>query len=351
MMQSRGVAAMQSGDRLRPFEFERREPGPNDVVVDIRFCGVCHTDIHAVNNSWSYQTYPVVPGHEIIGKVVSVGKNVTKLQPGDWAGVGTIVDSCRACDPCAAGLEPHCETGMTPTYGAPGRDGLMTFGGYSNNYVVDEHFALVLPEGLDPAGAAPLLCAGITTYSPLKRAGIGKGSRVGIIGLGGLGHVAVKWARAFGADVFVFTTTAAKAEDAERLGANQAIVSTEPEALEALRGSFDFLLDTVSGAHDINPFVGLLKLNGTLCMVGMPVEPPTVSPLLLAMGRRIVTGSMIGGLAETQEMLEFAAKHHITADIETIRADQIDDAFHRIERGDVRYRFVVDMSTLGAASD
>jgi len=348
MMRAFGYAATKPQEQLRPFSFERRAPGPHDVVVAIRYCGICHTDLHAVENSWGWQTFPVVPGHEIIGQVTAVGEKVRKLKEGDWAGVGTIVDSCRHCAPCEHGLEPHCQEGMTPTYGAPDRQGRMTFGGYSNNYVVDEHFALVLPPGLDPAGAAPLLCAGITTYSPMKRAGVGPGQKVGVIGLGGLGHVAVKFARAFGAQVFVFTTTAGKAADAKRLGADAAILSTDPDAMAQHKGTFDFILDTVSGAHEINPYIELLGLNGTLCLVGMPTVMPTISPMLLAMGRRVVTGSMIGGPVETQEMLDFAAQWGITAEVEMIGVDQINAALERLAKGDVRYRFVIDMDTLKA---
>jgi uncharacterized zinc-type alcohol dehydrogenase-like protein len=341
-----GYAALKQNAALEPFSFERREPGPRDIVIDIAYCGVCHTDVHAVKNSWGYQGYPVVPGHEIIGKVVAVGNEVTKLKAGDWAGVGTIVDSCRDCDHCERDLEPYCVEGMTPTYGATDRQGLTTYGGYSNNYVIDERFALVVPSGLDLPGAAPLLCAGITTYSPLKRAGIGPGKKVGIVGLGGLGHLGVKWASAMGATVVVFSTTPEKAADAARLGASEAVVSTDADAMAKHAGSFDFILDTVSGDHDLNQYVALLKLEGELCLVGLPTKPPAISPILLAMGRRVVSGSMIGGLAETQEMLEFAAEHGISSDIEKIAMDRIGEAFERIEQGDVRYRFVVDMATL-----
>lgn len=348
MVQSYGYAALAAKGRLVPFSFERREPGPHDVVLEIKFCGVCHTDLNAIENAYGWQTYPVVPGHEIVGRVVAVGDKVTKLKPGDWAGVGTIVDSCRTCGPCQQGLEPHCAAGMTPTYGAPDRDGRMTFGGYANNYVVDEHFTLIVPAGLDPASAAPLLCAGITTYSPLRRAGVGPGHKVGVIGLGGLGHVAVKFAAALGAEVIVFSTSLEKVADAKRLGASEAVLSTDAEAMAPLRGTFDFIMDTVSGPHDINPYIELLQLNGTLCLVGMPATMPSVSPMLLAMGRRVVTGSMIGGLEETQEMLEFAARAGIRADIEIIRIDQVEEAFVRLAKGDVRYRFVIDMDSLRA---
>ncbi|WP_156467106.1 MULTISPECIES: NAD(P)-dependent alcohol dehydrogenase [unclassified Phenylobacterium] len=348
MVRSYGYAAMSAKGRLAPFSFERRDPGPHDVVLEIKYCGICHTDLNAVEDAYGWQAYPVVPGHEIVGKVVAVGDQVKKLKPGDWAGVGTIVDSCRKCGPCCQGLEPHCEEGMTPTYGAPDRQGRMTFGGYANNYVVDEHFALVVPEGLDPAGAAPLLCAGITTFSPLRRAGVGPGHKVGVIGLGGLGHVAVKFAAALGAKVVVFSTSPGKTEDAKRLGAEAAVLSTDAEAMAAHRGSFDFIIDTVSGTHELNPYIELLKLNGTVCLVGMPTTMPLVSPMLLAMGRRVVTGSMIGGLAETQEMLDFAAGAGIAADVEMIRMDQVDEAFARLAKGDVRYRFVIDMDSLKA---
>lgn len=349
MTQSHGYAALEQNGKLVPFRFERPDPGPHDVVLEIKYCGVCHTDLHALKNSWGYQSYPVVPGHEIIGKVVSVGAHVTKLKPGDWAGVGTIVDSCRHCSSCDQGDEPYCLEGMTPTYGAPDRSGRMTYGGYSNNYVVHEHFALVVPEGLDRAGAAPLLCAGITTYAPLKRAKIGPGNKVGVVGLGGLGHLAVKWAHAMGASVVVFSTSPGKAVDAARLGAEEAILSTDVDAMAHLKGSLDFILDSVAGEHDLNQYLELLKLDGTLCLVGLPTTQPSVSPLLLASGRRVVTGSMIGGPEETQEMLDFAALHGISSDIELIPMDRIEEAFDRLERADVRYRFVIDLDTLGEA--
>lgn len=346
MTQSHGYAAFEQNGALQPFAFDRREPGPCDIQVKIRYCGVCHTDLNAIENILGYSSYPLVPGHEMVGEVVSIGAAVTKFKVGDWAGIGTLVDSCRTCAHCEAGLEPYCFEGMTPTYGAPDRQGRMTYGGFANNYVVDERFALTLPKGTDPARAGPLLCAGITTYSPLKRAGIGPGSKVGIIGLGGLGHVAVKWAHAFGAHVAVFSTTPAKAVDARRLGADEAIISTNPEDMARHGGSFDFILDTVSGDHDLNPYLALLAFGGTLCMVGIPARQPEVSPILLATGRRIVTGSMTGGIAETQEMLEFAAQHGIATDVELIAMDQINDALERLAKGDVRYRFVIDMDTL-----
>lgn len=346
MMRSHGYAAMEQSGQLKPFTFERRDPGAHDIVVDIHFCGVCHTDINAVENAFGYQSYPLVPGHEMVGKVVAVGDQVTRFSPGDWAGIGTIIDSCRDCAHCEQGLEPFCLNGMTPTYGMPDRQGHMAYGGYADNYVVDEKYALLLPEGLDPAGAAPLLCAGITTYSPMRRAGIDAGSKVGVIGLGGLGHVAVKWARAMGAHVAVFSTSPGKAADAERLGAHEAILSTDADAMSSRQGSFDFILDTVSGDHDINPYLALLKLDGVMCMLGIPPGQPQVSPVLLATGRRVLTGSMTGGLAETQEMLDFAARRGVVADIEIIAMSQINEAFERLAKGDVRYRFVIDMKTL-----
>jgi len=346
MTQSHGYAATEPRGRLIPFRFDRREPGPDDIVIAISYCGICHTDLHAVENAWGYHTFPLVPGHEIVGKVKSIGKNVKKFKLGDWAGVGTIIDSCRRCARCLENLEPHCVEGMTQTYGVPDRQGRMTYGGYSNDFVVNEHFALVLPEGLDPAGTAPLLCAGITTYSPLKRAQLRPGKKVGIVGVGGLGHVAVKFARAFGARVVVFTTSPNKAADALRLGAHEAVISADQTAMASHLGTLDYILDTVSGEHDLNRYINLLKFEGTLCLVGMPLTPLPIVPALLAMGRRVITGSMIGGMEETQEMLAFAAKHRIASDIELVRMDQVNEAFDRLRRNDVRYRFVIDLSTL-----
>lgn len=345
MMKSSGYAAMEQGSNLVPFSFERRSPGPNDVVIDIRYCGICHTDLNAIRNMFGSQTYPLVPGHEITGKVIAVGEKVTKLKVGDWAGVGPIVDSCGKCSHCEDNLEPYCLEGMTRTYGFPDRHGVMAYGGFSDNYVVDEHFSLALPAGLDPAGAAPLLCAGITTYSALRRAGIGPYDKVGIVGLGGLGHLAVKWAHTMGSQVAVFTTSPEKAEQAIQLGANEAIISKDEEAMARHKDSFDYILDTVSGAHDVNIYLDALKFEGTLCLVGMPETAPVVAPGLLAVGRRILTGSMIGGMAETQEMLDYAAEHDITSDIEVINIQQVNEAFERMEHGDVRYRFVIDMAS------
>ncbi len=345
-----GYAALRSAAPLQPFAFERREPGQHDIVLAVRYCGVCHTDLNAIANVRGHQQYPLVPGHEIVGTVVAAGSAVSKFEPGDWAAIGTIIDSCRNCEPCRQGLEPYCSNGMTGTYGSVDRHGMMAYGGYANNYVVDEHFAHRLPPELDPASSAPLLCAGITTYSPMRRAGVGLGDRVGIIGLGGLGHVAVKLARAMGAKVSVFSTSPKKENDALRLGADELIILTDHEAFARNAGAFDFILDTVSGDHDVDPFLGLLRFEGIFCLVGMPVTQIPISPVLLARGRRIVTGSMIGGLPETEEMLAFCAQHGVVADIELIRMADINGALKRLEQGDVRYRFVIDMASLGLAS-
>ncbi|API58691.1 hypothetical protein BSL82_04660 [Tardibacter chloracetimidivorans] len=344
MTQAHGYAALEQGGTLKPFAFARREPGLQDIVVDIRYCGVCHTDLNAVRNILGYYAFPLVPRHEIVGKVVHIGDGVTRFQPGDWAGIGTVIDSCGSCDHCRDGLEPYCRKGATSTYGRPDRHGQMAYGGYADNYVIDERYAFRIPSGLDPASAAPLLCAGITTYSPLRRAGIGARHKVGIVGLGGLGHIAVKWAKMFGAHVTVLTTSADKAADAKRLGANDATVSTDLEAMTALNGTLDFILDTVAASHDLNDYLKLLKLGGELCLVGIPAEQPEISPLLLAAGRRSVSGSMTGGLAETEEMLELAARHRIACDVEIIAMSQINAAFERLGRGDVHYRFVIDMA-------
>jgi uncharacterized zinc-type alcohol dehydrogenase-like protein len=338
-----GYAALVEGGILEPFDFERRDPTPYDIVIDIHYCGICHTDVNAIRNVRRNYSYPLVPGHEIVGKVVHAGEHVHRFKVGDWAGVGTITDSCRMCGHCGEGLEPYCREGMTGTYGVRDRQGRMTYGGFSSNYVIDAAYAFRIPAGLDPAKAAPLLCAGITTYSPLRRAGIAQGWKVGVIGLGGLGHMAVKWAKLFGAHVVVLTTTFGKVADARRLGADEAVLSSDANVMHAQAGTFDFILDTVSGNHDINAYIRLLKLDGELCLVGIPEKPFDVSPVLLASGRRSMSGSMIGGLAETEEMLELAACAGVACDIEIIGVEQINDALERLGRGDVRYRFVIDM--------
>ena len=329
-----------------PFSFERRDPGPRDVVIEIRFCGICHSDVHQARDEWGGSSYPMVPGHEIVGEVIAVGDEVRKLRRGDLAGVGCMVDSCRRCAFCRRGEEQFCAEGASWTYNSKERDGTPTYGGYSTRIVVDEAFALTIAPGSDLLRVAPLLCAGITTYSPLKRAGVGPGQRVGIVGLGGLGHVAVKLARSFGARVAVFTTSPHKREDALALGAHEVIVSKDAAAMAAEKGRFDYILDTVSAPHDLDALLDTLVPGGTLMLVGLPTEAPTVEPGKLVSKRRQLGGSLIGGIAETQEMLDYCAANGIVADVERIAADQIDQAYGRLVRGDVKYRFVIDLASL-----
>lgn len=334
---------------LEPFAIDRRDPGPRDVAIDILYCGVCHSDLHFARNEWGMTTYPCVPGHEIIGRVTKVGSEVKKVREGDLAGVGCLVDSCRECAACRDDLENYCEQGMTMTYGSPDKHGMgpVTFGGYSKSIVVDKHFVLKVSEKLDPAGAAPLLCAGITTYSPLRTWKIGKNHRVGIVGLGGLGHMGVKLASAMGAHVTMFTTSPSKAEDARRLGAHEVVISRDEAAMQRAANSLDFIINTVAAPHDLNPFINTLRRDGTMCLVGAPDRPhPPVEVMPLIFKRRRVAGSLIGGLAETQEMLDFCADHRITADIEKIPMQKINEAYERMLRSDVKYRFVIEMASL-----
>ena len=348
MPQVRAYAAQSPESGVAPFSIERREPRPDDVVIDIDYCGICHTDIHFVHDDWGMTHYPVVPGHEIVGRVVSVGSDVQRFAAGDRVGVGCLVDSCRQCGSCNEGLEQYCERGWVATYNGEDRhDGSRTHGGYSERIVVSERFVLRMPEALDPASAAPLLCAGITTYSPLRHFGVGEGHRVGIVGMGGLGHMGVKFARALGAHVTLFTRSAAKVAEAKGHGAHEVVVSTDAEAMEAATGRFDFILDTVPVAHDLNAYVNALKRDGTLILVGMlaPTDPPLqTGPLVFA--RKRMAGSLIGGLPETQEMLDFCARHGIGCEVEMLDIKDVDAAYARMQRGDVRYRFVIDMATL-----
>jgi len=342
-------AALGPTSPLAPASIERREPLPDDVVIDILYCGVCHSDLHQVRNEWSSSMYPIVPGHEIVGRVSRIGSEVTKFREGDIAAVGCLVDACQHCTACAAGLQQYCTGGATFTYNSP--DPILggpTFGGYSDSITVRESFALTLPDSLDPAAAAPLLCAGITTYSPLRHWKVGPGAKVGIVGLGGLGHMGVKFARAFGAHVVLFTTSASKIEDGLRLGAHEVVVSRDLEAMKAHVSSFDFILDAVSADHDINAYLQLLRLDGTLALVGAPERPLAVNAFNLMLPRRSFAGSGIGSLEETQAMLDFCAEHGIVSEIEMIRMDQINDAYERMLRSDVRYRFVIDMASLNA---
>ena len=342
-----GYAAHSAASPLEPFSFDRREPGPKDIQIEILFCGVCHSDLHTARNEWTNTTYPVVPGHEIVGRVTKTGVHVRRFKEGDLAAVGCMVDSDRVCESCKAGLEQYCESGATFTYNSEDKHlGGMTYGGYSNSIVVDEAFVLRPPKNLDLAGTAPLLCAGITTYSPLRHWKVGKGQRVGVVGLGGLGHMAVKLANAMGAHVTLFTTSLHKADDAKRLGAHAVTHSKNPAQMEKHVRGFDFILDTVSAEHDINAYMNLLRRDGTLVLVGAPEKPLALAHGSVIPYRRELSGSMIGGIAETQEMLDFCGKHGITSDIEVIPIQKINEAYERMLRSDVKYRFVIDMASL-----
>ena len=335
---------------LAALAIPRREPRPQDVQIEILFCGVCHSDLHQVRNEWKDvmpTVYPVVPGHEIVGRVTKVGSAVTKFKAGDIAAVGCMVDSCRQCAACKAGEEQYCENFLILTYNGEDKIlGGVTYGGYSTAIVVDENYVLRVPKGLDPAGVAPLLCAGITTYSPLRHWSVGKGQKVGIVGLGGLGHMGVKFAHAFGAHVVLFTTSPNKTADAKRLGADEVVNSRNSEEMQKHAASFDFILDTVSADHDLNALLQLLKLDGTLMLVGAPEKPAPVAAFNFLMKRRRLAGSAIGGIRETQEMLDFCGKHRITSDIELIPIQKINDAYERLLKSDVKYRFVIDMASL-----
>lgn len=343
-----GYAVDAADQSFKPYSFERRDPLPHDVDIDILYCGICHSDLHTARNEWKGTFYPCVPGHEIIGTVNRVGSKVGKFKPGDRVGVGCLVNSCRTCENCDRGLENYCLNGYTLTYNSPdpetGPD-RHTFGGYSKRIVVNEDFVLRIPENLDPAAAAPLLCAGITTYSPLRHWKAGPSKKVGVIGLGGLGHMAVKLAHSMGAEVTMITTSTAKKADATKLGAQHVIISKNADEMAKAARSFDLIIDTVAADHDINSYAGLLKLNGTVILVGAPEKPLSFQAFTLIMHRRSIAGSTIGGLPETQEMLDFCGKHNITADIEMIRADEIDHAYERMLKSDVKYRFVIDMAS------
>jgi uncharacterized zinc-type alcohol dehydrogenase-like protein len=346
-MTTRAFAAQSATSPLAAHAITRREPLPSDVEIDILFCGVCHTDVHFARNEWGGTVYPVVPGHEILGRVSRVGSKVTKFKVGDLAAVGCLVDSCRTCNHCQRGLEQFCMGGSVFTYNGQDKHlGGMTYGGYSERVVVDEAFTLKVPANLDPAAAAPLLCAGITTWSPLAHWKAGPGKKVGIVGMGGLGHMGVKFSRAMGATTVVFTTSPGKAADAKRLGADDVIVSTDKDAMARHAGSFDLIIDTVSADHDVNGLLSMVKLDGTLVMVGVPPAPQGVSVFSLLMPRRHLAGSLIGGIAETQQMLDFCGTHGIACDVEVIDIARINEAFDRMVKGDVRYRFVIDMATL-----
>jgi uncharacterized zinc-type alcohol dehydrogenase-like protein len=343
-------SAQSASSALAPGSIQRREPRPQDVQIEILYCGVCHSDLHTVRNEWEVvmtTTYPCVPGHEIVGRVVKAGSAVRKFKEGDLAAVGCLVDSCRVCASCRAGEEQFCENGPTFTYNSEDKQlGGVTYGGYSDSVVVDEAFALKVSKDLDLAGTAPLLCAGITTYSPLRHWKVSKGQKVGIVGLGGLGHMGVKFANAFGAHVVLFTTSPKKTEDALRLGAHEVVVSKNDAEMQKHAASFDFILDTVSGEHDLNAYIALLKRDGTMTLVGAPPTPTPVLGFGLLFKRRQLAGSLIGGIRETQEMLDFCAEHGITSDIELIRIEQINEAYARLLKSDVKYRFVIDTASL-----
>jgi alcohol dehydrogenase (NADP+) len=348
MPSSKGYAALDAQSALGPFNFTRREPGATEIVIEILYCGVCHSDLHMTRNEWGGATYPMVPGHEIVGRVIAAGSAVTKFKAGDIAAIGVIVDSCRKCAPCGRGEEHFCDEGVTLTYASRDRvDGSTTMGGYANNYVVDERFAHTVPANLNLAAVAPLLCAGITTYSPLRHWKVGPGKKVGIVGLGGLGHMGLKFAHSLGAHVVQFTTSLKKKEDALKLGADEVVLSTDEAAMKAHARSFDFILDTVSAPHALEPYLALLKQDATLTLVGLPEVPPSVSPFALIAKRVSVAGSMIGGMPETQEMLDYCGKHNIVSEVEVIPIQKINEAFERLLKQDVKYRFVIDMSSLG----
>jgi len=349
MSKTLAYAALSATTPLAPLSINRRDPGPRDVQMDILYCGVCHSDLHFARNEWKMTAYPCVPGHEIIGRVTRVGAQVNKAKVGDVVGVGCLVDSCRECSSCREGLENYCEAGATFTYNAPDKYGTepMTFGGYSTAVTVDEHFVLRVPTKLNPAAAAPLLCAGITLYSPLRHWKVGPGQKVGIVGLGGLGHMGVKFARAMGAHVVLFTTSPGKAEDGRRMGAHDVVISRNAEEMNRHVNSIDLIVNTVAMPHDLNPFMNLLRRDGTMCLVGAPESPHApleIMPIIFK--RRSLAGSLIGGLRQTQEMLDCCAEHNIVSDVEVIPMQKINEAYERMLKNDVKYRFVIDMASL-----
>lgn len=347
MIQSKGYAAFHPTSPLSDFQFQRRDVGAHDVLIDIQYSGVCHSDLHQVRNEWKGTIYPIVPGHEIVGKVTAVGSAVTKFKVGDLAGIGCFVDSCRTCKSCQAGLEQYCEVGSLGTYNAiPKGETLPTYGGYANNIVVDEQYTLRISDKLDLKRVAPLLCAGITTYSPLRHWQVGKGHKVAVLGLGGLGHMAVKFAVSFGAEVTMLSTSPSKRADAQNLGAHHFELTTNEADMRKLAGTFDFIIDTVSATHDVNAFVQLLTLDGAMILLGAPPTPAQVAAFSLIAKRRKLSGSLIGGIKETQEMLDYCAENNIMSDVEVIPMNQINEAYERMLISDVKYRFVIDMATL-----
>ncbi|MCA4782727.1 NAD(P)-dependent alcohol dehydrogenase [Empedobacter stercoris] len=346
-MNTKAYAAFNETDALGPHTIERRTLSPKDVFIDIDYCGVCHSDIHTVKGDWGKPNYPVVPGHEIIGRVKEIGSEVTKFKVGDLVGVGCMVESCQHCHPCDEGLEQYCESGSTGTYNSKNsKHGGITYGGYSENIVVEENFVLHVPENIDVKAAAPLLCAGITTWSPLRHWNVKAGDKVGVVGLGGLGHMGVKFAKAMGAHVVMITTSESKGEDAKKLGADEVLISKDADQMKAQRNTFDFLLNTIPVKHDVNPYLALLKLDKTMCMVGA-IEPlDAIHGGLLILKRRNLTGSLIGGIKETQEMLDFCGEHNIVSDVEMIDIQNINTAYERMMKSDVKYRFVIDIKSL-----
>ena len=349
MTKTPAYAAKSAKAPFAPFSIERREPGPHDVDIDILFCGICHSDVHQARDEWGGSIFPMVPGHEIVGRVRRVGAEVTRFRPGDLAGVGCMVDSCRACDPCRHDLEQFCEKGAAFTYNGTEMDReTPTYGGYSARIVVADRFTLKVPAGLDPAAAAPLLCAGITTYSPLRQWGCKEGDRVGVVGLGGLGHMAVKLAASMGAEVTMLSTSRRKEADARRLGATAFELTTDPATFDRLARRLDLIVDTISAPHDYNRYLGMLRPQGTMVVIGVPPEPTPLAAFSLISANRRLAGSMIGGLAQTQQMLDYCGEHGIVSDVEIVPIQKVDEAYDRMVRGDVRYRFVIDLKSLQA---
>jgi len=346
LISSHGYAATDTTSPLSPYNFIRRDPGPKDILIEIEFSGICHSDIHQARNEWGGSMYPMVPGHEIVGRVAKAGSSVKKFKEGDRAAVGVFIDSCGKCANCLAQEQPYCESGAIGTYNAKDYDGNITYGGYANNIVVREDFAFTLSPKLDPAAAAPLLCAGITTYSPLRHWKVGPGMKVGIVGLGGLGHMGLKFAHMMGAHVVLFTTSPGKVADGKRLGADEVVVTKNPDELARHKGSLDFILDAVSAPHDLDQMLAMVKLNGTYCMVGLPEKPVSIHPFSIVANRRSFAGSMVGGNPQIQEMLDVCAEHNIVADIELTSFDKLGEAWERVVKGDVKYRFVLDLKTL-----
>jgi uncharacterized zinc-type alcohol dehydrogenase-like protein len=345
-MEVKAYAKTAEGQPLEPFVVDRREPGPEEVLVELLYCGICHTDLILANNENGQAQYPVVPGHEMVGRIAEAGSGVSAVAVGDLVGIGCIADSCRTCSACEAGDEHYCEQGLRMTFNSQDLAGNKTFGGYSTHYTVHQHYVAKIPEGLDPAAAAPLLCGGVTVYAPLKRFGAGPGKKVGVLGLGGLGHLAIKMAKAMGAETVMLTSSPSKVEDATKLGADGVVLTSDADALAAQQWSFDLIIDTVSGVHDADSYLSLLRREGNLCFVGAPQAPIPFTISNIIVGDKLMSGSLIGGMPKTSEMLEFCAQHGITADIELIGFDQVNEAWERIENNDVKYRFVLDISTL-----